>query len=100
MAGLSAEATRYLAWAAAVVLGMLFALVDRRIFQRWILGALLLVGVAGGFLLTVLSPFSFGNASYYMEGVILAGGCALALGGYVFALCARALSRLITGGKP
>jgi hypothetical protein len=33
-----------------------------------------------------VSPFSFGGGSYYMEGVILSAGAALALIGYAFVI--------------
>ena len=89
---LSPDATRYLIWAAVVVLGMLLAVVDRRMLGRWVLGVLLIACAAGGLLLTVVSPFSFGATSYYMEGVIISAGSALALIGYFIALLLHFLS--------
>lgn len=83
---MSAELWRYLAWASVVALGAVFAIVDRRVLGRWWFGMLLVAAVAVGMLVTVVSPFRFGGTSYYMEGVILAGGSALALIGYFVTL--------------
>lgn len=83
---MSAELWRYLVWTSVVALGAVLAIVDRRILGRWLLGMLLVAAVAIGMLVTIVSPFRFGGTSYYMEGVILAGGSALALIGYVFTL--------------
>ena len=83
MTGLSTEGVRYLAWAGVVILGMVLALVDTRAIGRWICGGLLAMGIVAGLLVTVASPFSFGSSSHYMEGVIISGGSALALAGYV-----------------
>ncbi|MEQ1716788.1 MAG: hypothetical protein ABL907_12510 [Hyphomicrobium sp.] len=88
---LSPDATRYLVWAGVVVLGMALAVFDRQVLRRWLFGILLAAGVAGGLALTVVSPFSFGAINYYMEGVIISAGSALALIGYVIAVLARFL---------
>ena len=82
---LSADMTRYFAWAAVVVAGALFAVVDWRWIRRPIFGLLLAAGVGGGIVVTQVSPFTFGAGGYYMEGVLVAAGSALALTGYVFA---------------
>lgn len=89
---LSLDTTRYLVWAGIVVLGMVLAVVDRRVIGRWLFGLLLVAGIAGGLALTVVSPFSFGATNYYMEGVILSAGSALALTGYAVAVVARFLA--------
>ena len=70
------------------IFGGVLAIVDRRVLIRWLFAPLLVAGIAGGVLLTRLSPFSFGGTSYYMQGVIISGACALALIGYVTALAA------------
>lgn len=88
---LSPDMFRYLVWGAAVVVGMVLAFVDRRVLKRWLLVWLLPAGIAGGLLLTNLSPFSFGATNYYMEGIIVAAGSALALAGYVIAAAGLAL---------
>ncbi len=82
----SPEVSRNLVWAAVSVLGAVLAIADRRWLGRWIFGPLLLAVIAAGSLVTVVSPFSFGGTSYYMHGVIIAGGAALALAGYGIAL--------------
>jgi hypothetical protein len=79
----SAELWRYLIWAIAVLLGAWLAVVDRRMMGRWLFGLLLIAAIVGGLLITVISPFSFGSTSYFMHGVIISGGAALALAGYV-----------------
>jgi hypothetical protein len=90
---------RYLVWTSVVVLGALLAVVDQRIIGRWILGGLFVAGVVGGLLVTVISPFRFGGTSYYMEGVIVAGGSALALVGYVVARFAGFVWRRTLDGR-
>jgi hypothetical protein len=80
---LSPELTRYLSWAAVVVIGGLLALLERR-WTRWPwLALLFLAGIGAGLLVMQLSPFSFGGGSHYMEGVLLSGAAGLALIGYV-----------------
>lgn len=96
---LSPEMVRYLSWAAAVALGMVLAIIDFRYIGRWVVGCLLGVLIAGGMLLTVVSPFRFGGTSYYMEGVILAGGSALALVGYVIVRVSIFLRRYSGGNR-
>ena len=83
---MSPELWRYLVWAGVVVLGAVLAVVDRRVLGRWLFGMLLVAAVAVGMLVTVISPFRFSGTGYYMDGVILAGGSALALIGYSVAL--------------
>jgi hypothetical protein len=82
----SAALTRYLIWGGVVAAGILLAVVDRRWIRLPVLGALLAAGVIGGFMVTKISPFTFGGGDYYMEGVILSAGSALALVGYVLAM--------------
>ena len=82
---LSPDMTRYFAWAAVVVAGALFAVVDWRWIRRPVFGVLLAAGVGGGSIVSQISPFTFGAGGYYMEGVLVAAGSALALTGYVFA---------------
>jgi hypothetical protein len=80
---MSADVFRYLAWGGAVVLGGAMAVVDRNVFRLWFFAFLLAAGIIGGLVVTTVSPFSFGSTSYYMHGIILSGGSALALSGYV-----------------
>jgi hypothetical protein len=89
----SPQIMRYLVWAAVVLLGALSAAVDRRWIRRPVLGMLLAAGVGGGFIVTEVSPFTFGTSSYYMEGVVVAAGSALALSGYVFGAVLGAIWR-------
>ena len=91
----SPDLTRYLVWAGVVVFGALLAVVDRRQIRRPVLGLLLVIGVAAGFIIEQVSPFSFGVGSHYMEGVLVSAGSALALIGYVFAVVWQFLCRSI-----
>jgi hypothetical protein len=75
----------YLFWAGVVALGALFAALDRRWIKRPILGLVLIAGVPGGFVIMQASPFNFADGGYYMEGVLLSAGSALALIGYALA---------------
>ncbi|MDR3467397.1 MAG: hypothetical protein P4M07_15810 [Xanthobacteraceae bacterium] len=76
------DITRYFVWAAVVMVGAVLAMVDWRWIRRPALGLLLLAGVVGGAVLTYLSPFDFVTGGYYMVGVIISAGSALALAGY------------------
>jgi len=82
---MSGELTRYIIWAGIVAVGVGLAILDRR-WIRWpLFGALLLVGVVGGLIITKVSPFTFAGGDHYMEGVIVSAASALAMIGYVFA---------------
>jgi hypothetical protein len=88
------DLTRYLVWMGVIALGAVVAVIDRRWIGRPVLGVLLVAGVAGGFMITKVSPFSFGGGDRYMQGVLLSAGAAMALIGYIFAavwqlLCGR-----------
>jgi hypothetical protein len=78
----SPETTRYLVYAGVIVAGTLLAVADWRWIKRPVFGALLVVGIVGGIIVTNASPFSFGTGSYYMDGVIISAASALALAGY------------------
>jgi hypothetical protein len=95
---LSPEVTRYLAWAAMVIVGIVLAVIDRRWIGRPLFGVLVLTGVAAGFVITRASPFTFGGGDHFMEGVLISGGSALALAGYVLASVWR-LARQHLGGS-
>jgi len=96
----SPDMTRYFMWAGVVVFGALLAVVDRRQIRRPVLGLLLVFGVVAGFIIEQVSPFSFGVESYYMEGVLVSAGSALALIGYVFAVFWQFVWRSIGGRRP
>jgi len=96
---MSPELTRYVVWAGVVAIGALFAVLDRRWTRRPIFGVLLLAGVVGGLITTDVSPFSFGGGSYYMQGVLISAGSALALVGYVFAMVFQFALRLLGGHR-
>jgi hypothetical protein len=78
---MSPDLTRYAVWAGVVAFGILLGVVDRRWIGRPLFGALLVVGVV----MTKVSPFDFSTGGYFMEGVLLSAGSALALVGYVLA---------------
>jgi hypothetical protein len=89
--------TRYLVWAAVVVAGALLAVVDWRWIKRPVFRALLVAGVLGGAIVINVSPFTFGTGGYYMEGVIISAGSALALVGYVCTIVGQFAYRRIRG---
>jgi hypothetical protein len=92
--------TRYFVWAAVVLAGGLLAVVDWRWIKRPVCGALLVIGIVGGIIVTNVSPFTFGTGSYYMEGVLISAGSALALVGYVVAAVGQLACRRIRGHGP
>ena len=83
---MSPDLARYLLWAGIIAIGTLLAVLDRRWIGWPLFGVLMLAGVAGGLIITTVSPFSFGGGDHYMAGVIVSAGSALALVGYVFAV--------------
>jgi hypothetical protein len=91
------DLTRYAVWAGVIAIGAILAIADRRWVAHPLFGALLVAGVCGGFIITSVSPFSFGGGSHYMEGVIISAGSALALAGYVFALGCEFACRRFSG---
>jgi len=93
--GIAEDLTRYLVWAVVVIVGALLAIVDWRKIRLPVFGALLLVMIAGGFLITTYSPFNFGDGGYYMEGVLLSAGSALAFAGYLAASLVLLVEKLV-----
>ena len=75
----------YLLWAIVIAIGFGLRVLERRFTRRPLLGALLILGMAAGYLMTRFSPFNFATGGVYMEGVILAAASALALAGYLAA---------------
>jgi hypothetical protein len=75
-------------------------MVDWRWIKRPVCGVLLVAGIVGGIIVTNVSPFTFGTGSYYMEGVLISAGSALALAGYVLAAIGQFASRRIRGHGP
>src|SRR5450631_1169203 len=97
---LSPDMMRCFVWACVVVAGTLFAIADWRWIKRPVFGLLLVAGVIGGIVVTKLSPFDFATGGYFMEGVLISGGSALALVGYVFATIAQFALRRIGSFGP
>jgi hypothetical protein len=89
--------TRYLVWVGAVVAGTVLAFIDWRWIRRPVFASFLVAGVVGGVIITKVSPFTFAGGDYYMDGVIVAAGSALALFGYVLAVAGRFACRRIGG---
>jgi hypothetical protein len=76
-----------------IAIGSLLAVLDRRWIGRPVFGMLLVTAAVGGLIITRVSPFSFGTGSYYMDGVILSAGSALALIGYFFGIVCQFVRR-------
>ena len=82
---LSADMVRYFEWAAVVIAGALFAVSRMAMDQASHSRSAFAAGVGRRHrIVTQVSPFTFGTGGYYMEGVLVAAGSALALTGYVF----------------
>jgi hypothetical protein len=96
---LSPDMTRYFAWAGVVVAGSLLAIADWRWIKRPVFGLFFVAGVIGGIVVTELSHFDFATGGYFMEGVLISGGSALALVGYAFATIAQFVLRRIGCGR-
>lgn len=80
--------------------GAVLTVVDWRWIRRPVCGALLIAGIIGGIIVTNVSPFTFGTGSYYMEGVLISAGSALALVGYVLAAVGQFVCRRIRRHGP
>jgi hypothetical protein len=91
------DLTRYFMWAGIVVVGAVLAVADRRKIRHPVFGIFLVAGVVAGFVIEQISPFSFGVGSYYMDGVLVSAGSALALIGYVIAVVGQLACRSIGG---
>ncbi len=91
---------RFSVWGAMIVLGAIVSGVERRIWGHQWLWLLLLLVSAGGYYLTVISPFTFGTGGYYMQGIIICAGAALVLIGYVIGAIATTFFRPSRTGKP
>jgi hypothetical protein len=94
---LSQDMIRYLQWAVVVAAGVLCGFGDWRWIKRPVFAVLLVAGIVGGVTITYLSPFTFATGGYYMEGVLISAGSALALAGYVFAIIVQFIWRRIGG---
>jgi hypothetical protein len=92
----SADLTRYLVWGAVVALGAGVALIDWRGIKRPLFGLLLI----GGVVATYVSPFDFATGGYYIIGVIISAGSALALVGYACATVAEFAWRRLVRRAP
>jgi hypothetical protein len=94
---LASDMTRYFVWACVIMAGALCAIADWRWIKRPVFGLVLVAGMIGGIVVTKVSPFDFATGGYFMEGVLISGGSALALVGYVFATIAQFACRRIGG---
>jgi hypothetical protein len=94
----AAEYLRFWPYGVAFVAGIAFAMIDRGILGRYILGGLLALVAIGGGIGMNLSPFTFHGGDYYIESLIAMLLALAALAGYVLAtvgrsICASACSR-------
>jgi hypothetical protein len=80
--GGEASTFAYVVWALTGATGATLAVVDWRAFLRPWFALLLTVGIARGYAVTLVGPFTFGGDDYYMQGVLLSMLLALALVGY------------------
>ena len=73
----------YAFWLSMVAaVGLVIAVVERRVLARYRLWILLVLAAFTGFFLTEWSPFTFAGDDYYMTGVIVSAGALLLLAGY------------------
>ena len=75
---------RDLVWTAAVLVGLVVAIIERAILKRHLLWILLVLIALTGVVITAMNPFTFGSGDDYMTGIIISGGAMLALAGYAF----------------
>ena len=90
----------YAACAVLIAIGAVLAISDWRWIQRPYLGVLLIAGLGAGLITTQVSPFNFADGGYYMQGVLVAAGAALALAGYVLGAVLQFAIRHVRGRRP
>jgi hypothetical protein len=73
----------YLDGASVVAIGIVLAVIDWRWIGWPLFGGLLVLGIAGGYVTTEVSPFTFAGGDHYFEGLLISIGSALALAGYL-----------------
>ena len=79
----------YWPYGVAVLAGAALSVIDRRMFGKYVLGALLVLIVAGGQLGMYLSPFTFQGGDYYMESLIASLFALAGLAGYAVTVVTR-----------
>ncbi len=89
----------YLACAVMIALGAVLAACDWRWIRRPWFGVLLIGGLCGGLITTQVSPFNFADGGYYMQGVVIAAGAAIALAGYVIGAIVQFAIRSVRGRR-
>jgi hypothetical protein len=92
--------TRYLIWAAVVIIGTLLAVCDWRWLRRPWFAVLLLAVMCGGFIAMQVSPFNFSDGGYALQGLLAAGGAGLALIGYAAASIVQFATRYVRSRRP
>lgn len=88
----------YVFWSAATSSGFVLEYIDRRWIKRPICGASLLLGIAGGYITSRRSPFTFAGGDYDLMGLLLALACAVSLSGYLLSYAGRRLLPLVRKG--
>ncbi|HPG88653.1 MAG TPA: hypothetical protein PLD46_03295 [Hyphomicrobium sp.] len=87
------EYFRYWPYVLAGAVGVMLALIDRKIFGRAIFSAVLAVLAIGGFLTTYLSPFTFQGGDDYIRGLIVGLMALAGLAGYALAVGASCVNQ-------
>jgi hypothetical protein len=90
---------RYWPYGVALLAGALLAIVDRRVFGRYVFAALLILVVLGGAIVMNGSPFTFSGEDHYFQGLIAQLFALAGLAGYVLATIAMWTCAGKCGGK-
>ena len=90
---------RYWPYGVALLAGVLFAVIDRRLIGRYVLAVLLVIAAAGGQLTMYFSPFTFGGGDHYMQGLIASLFALAGLAGYALAVVATWACGRMCGGN-
>ncbi|MFN0217423.1 MAG: hypothetical protein ACKVP4_01270 [Hyphomicrobium sp.] len=77
---------RYWPYAVALVVGIGLAVVDRRVFGRYVFAILLILIAVGGQIAMYVSPFTFSGNDHYFQGLIATLFALAGLAGYALAL--------------
>jgi hypothetical protein len=90
---------RYWPYGVALAAGVLLAVIDRRVFGRYVFAALLILVAIGGAVVMNGSPFTFSGDDHYFQGLIAQLFALAGLAGYALSIVATWTCGRICGGK-
>ena len=90
---------RYWPYGVALAAGVLLAVIDRRVFGRYVFAALLILVAIGGAVVMNGSPFTFSGEDHYFQGLIAQLFALAGLAGYALATITMRTCARVSGSK-